>query len=69
MSDDQINSMIGYMKQMDNQTLKNLMAAQGMNLSDQQIEMMKASLSPDLIKMAQNQNFPNPMVNNNTRYK
>ena len=66
MSDDQINSMIGYMKQMDNQTLKNLMAAQGMNLSDQQIEMMKASLSPDLIKMAQNQNFPNPMVNNNT---
>jgi hypothetical protein len=27
---------------------------------------MKASLSPDLIKMAQNQNFPNPMVNNNT---
>ena len=66
MSDDQINSMIGVMKQMDNQTLKNLMAAQGMNLSDQQIEMMKASLSPDLIKMAQNQNFPNPMVNNNT---
>ena len=41
------------------------MAAQGMNLSDQQIEMMKASLSPELIKMAQNQNFPNPMANTN----
>ena len=67
MSDDQLNAMIGNMKQMDNQTLKNLMAAQGMNLSDQQIEMMKASLSPELIKMAQNQNFsnPNPMTNTN----
>jgi hypothetical protein len=41
------------------------MAAQGMNLTDQQIEMMKASLSPELLKMAQNQNFPNPMGNNN----
>ena len=66
MSDDQLNAMIGNMKQMDNQTLKNLMAAQGMNLSDQQIEMMKASLSPELIKMAQNQNFPNPNPMTNT---
>jgi hypothetical protein len=66
MSDDQINAMIGHMKQMDNQTWKNLMAAQGMNLSDQQIEMMRASLSPELFKMTQNQNFQNLMVNNNT---
>ena len=66
MSDDQLNAMIGNMKQMDNQTLKNIMAAQGMNLSDHQIEMMKASLSPELIKMAQNQNFPNPNPMTNT---
>ena len=66
MSDDQINAMIGHMKQMDNQTWKNLMAAQGMNLSDQQIEMMRASLSPELFKMTQNQNFQNLMVNDNT---
>ena len=65
MTDDQLKIMIEQMKNMDNQTMKNLMAAQGMNLTDQQIDMMKASLSPELLKMAQNQNFTNPMVNNN----
>ena len=65
MTDDQLKIMIEQMKNMDNQTMKNLMAAQGMNLTDQQIDMMKASLSPELLKMAQNQNFTNPMGNNN----
>ena len=57
--------MIQNLKNMDNQTLKNLMAAQGMNLSDEQIEMMKNSLSPELLRMVQNQNFQNPPMNQN----
>ena len=65
MTDEQLNAMITQMKNMDNQTLKNLMAAQGMNLSDQQIEMMKMSLSPELLRMVQNQNFQNPSINQN----
>ena len=65
MSDEQLNLMIEQMKRMDNQTLKNIMGAQGMNLSDQQIEMMKNSLSPEVLRMAQNQNFQNPTANNN----
>ena len=63
MTDEQMKMMCIQMKNMDNQTLKNLMRAQGMELSDQQIEMMKMSLSPKLLKMAQNQNFPNQMPN------
>ena len=58
--------MLDQMKNMDNQTLKNLMAAQGMNMSDDQINMMKNSLSPQLLRMAQNQNFQ-PAYNNNSR--
>ena len=63
MTDEQMKMMCIQMKNMDNQILKNLMRAQGMELSDQQIEMMKMSLSPELLKMAQNQNFPNQMPN------
>ena len=65
MTDEQLREMIENMKRMDNQTMKNLMAAQGMNLSDQQINMMKNSLSPELLRMVQNQNFQNPNMNAN----
>ena len=65
MSDEDLKKMTQYMKNMDNQTLKNLMAAQGMNLSDEQINMMKNSLSPELLRMVQNQNFQNPPMNPN----
>ena len=64
MSDDQLNMMIEQMKNMDNQTMKNMMAAQGMNLTDQQIEMMKMSLTPETFKMMRNQNFNPPNINN-----
>ena len=64
MSDEQINFMIQQMKNMDNQTLKNMMSSQGMNLSDQQIEMMKMSLTPETFKMLKDPNFNPPnMVN------
>ena len=65
MTDEQLREMIENMKRMDNQTMKNLMAAQGMNLSDQQINTMKNSLSPELLRMVQNQNFQNPNMNAN----
>ena len=65
MTDEQLREMIENMKRMDNQTMKNLMAAQGMNLSDQQINVMKNSLSPELLRMVQNQNFQNPNMNAN----
>ena len=65
MTDDQMREMCIRMKEMDNQTLKNLMRAQGMELTDQQIEMMKMSLSPELLRMAQNQNFQNSIPNQN----
>ena len=64
MSDDQLNMMISQMKNMDNQTMKNMMAAQGMNLTDQQIEMMKMSLTPETLKMMRDPNFSPPNINN-----
>ena len=60
MSDEQMNLMIGQMKSMDNQTLKNMMAAQGMNLTDEQINMMKMSLTPETFKMMKDPNFQPP---------
>ena len=69
MSDDQMNFMINQMKNMDNETLKNMMASQGMNISDQQIEMMKMSLTPETFKMLKDPNFNPPnmanSINNN----
>ena len=56
-SDEQLNLMVKQMKNMDNQTLKSMMADQGMALSDQQIEMMKISMTPETLKMMRNQNF------------
>ena len=64
MSDEQMNMMINQMKSMDNQTLKNMMAAQGMNLTDQQIEMMKMSMTPETMKMMRDPNFQVPQMNN-----
>ena len=64
MSDDQMNMMINQMKSMDNQTLKNIMASQGMNLTDQQIEMMKMSLTPETFKMMRDPNFNPPNIDN-----
>ena len=49
---------------MDNQTLKNMMAAQGMNLSDDQINMMKMSLTPETFKMMRDPNFNPPHMGN-----
>ena len=63
MSDDQMNFMLNQMKSMDNQTLKNMMATQGMNLTDQQIEMMKMSLTPETFKMMRDPNFNPKMAN------
>jgi len=57
MSDEQLNLLVKQMKSMDNRTLKTMMAAQGMTLSEQQIEMMKISMTPETLKMMRNLNF------------
>ena len=64
MSDDQLNFMVNQMKSMDNQTLKNMMSAQGMTLTDRQIDMMKMSMTPETLKMMRNPNFQPPNMNN-----
>ena len=64
MSDDQMNFMINQMKNMDNQTLKNMLSAQGMNITDQQIDMMKMTLTPETFKMMRDQNFHPPNMGN-----
>ena len=51
-----MNLMINQIKSMDNQTQKNMMASQGMTLTDQQFEMMKISLTPETLKMIRNSN-------------
>ena len=60
-----MNLMINQIKTMYNQTLKNMMASQGMTLTDQQIEMMKISLTPETLKMIRNSNFQPSNINNN----
>ena len=69
MSDEQLNLLVKQMKSMDNRTLKSMMAAQGMALSDQQIEMMKISMTPETLKMMRNQNFQKFNIKNiNSKY-
>ena len=41
-----------------------MMAMQGMNLTDQQIEMMKMSLTPETFKMMKDPNFNPPNIGN-----
>ena len=60
-----MNLMINQIKSMDNQTQKNMMGSQGMTLTDQQIEMMKISLTPETLKMIRNSNFQPSNINNN----
>jgi len=56
MGDDELNSMMGMMKGMDNNTIKSMMAMQGMNYTDDQINMMKNNMNPDMFKMMKNMN-------------
>ena len=60
-----MNLMINQIKSMDNQTQKKMMGSQGMTLTDQQIEMMKISLTPETLKMIRNSNFQPSNINNN----
>ena len=56
-SDEQLNLLVKQMKNMDNQALKRLMISQGMTLTDQQIDMMKMSMTPETLKIMRNPNF------------
>lgn len=56
-----MNGMINMLRTMDNATIKSMMQMQGMNLTDEQISMMKMSMTPDTLKMMKNHTggFPN----------
>lgn len=49
-----MGNMANMLKSMDNATIKSIMQMQGMNLSDEQISMMKNSITPDTMKMMKN---------------
>ena len=57
MSDDQLNSMAQMMKNVDNNTLKSMLLAQGMDVSDEQINMMKMSMTPEMLKVMRDSDF------------
>ncbi|EAR89195.1 tetratricopeptide repeat protein (macronuclear) [Tetrahymena thermophila SB210] len=52
MDESQINSMANMVKNMDNAALKSMYKMQGMDLTDEQINMMKNMMTPDMIKAA-----------------
>lgn len=59
--------MVNMLRSMDNATIKSMMAMQGMNMSDEQIEMMK-NINPQTLKTAKknfNPNSFNPEINTN----
>ena len=69
MNDDQLNNMFNMMKNMDNATFKNMMKMQGMDISDDQLNMVKNSMNPDMFRMmAKNSdkfdNLPTPTKTN-----
>lgn len=68
--------MVGMLRGMDNSTIKSMMSMQGMNLSDEQIEMMK-NVNPQMLQMAKknqvqinpagiNTNMTNQSIPNNS---
>ncbi|KAL4427420.1 hypothetical protein ABPG74_004458 [Tetrahymena malaccensis] len=52
MDDSQLDSMAKMVQNMDNETIRSMYKAQGMDLSDEQIKMIKASTNKDVLKMA-----------------
>jgi hypothetical protein len=68
MNDDQLNNMFNMMKNMDNATFKNMMKMQGMDISDDQLNMVKNSMNPDMFRMMSKNsdkldNIPTPTKN------
>lgn len=55
-----MNQMVNMIKSMDNQGLKSMMKMQGMDMTDEQISMMKNSLNPEMMKMMKNGVMPTP---------
>ncbi len=62
-----MNGMLGMIKNMDNDTIKSMMQMQGMTLSDEQINMMKGSMNPEMMNMMKNMKggMPQPNLNQN----
>jgi tetratricopeptide (TPR) repeat protein len=54
MKDEELSNVTSMFKGMDNSMIKNMMQMQGMNMSDDQINMMKNNINPDMFKMMAN---------------
>lgn len=69
MNDNELKSMVDMMKNMDNSFLRNMYKQQGMDLSDEQINMMKTMMTPEMIKTASKvnpNNIPAPQFNSSS---
>jgi hypothetical protein len=56
-NDQEMNFMIESFKNMDNNTIKSIFSMKGQNMTDEQINMMKMQMNPNLLKMAAKSNF------------
>jgi len=66
MKDEELSSVTSMFKGMDNTTIKQMMQMQGMTMTDDQINMMKNNINPDMFKMMAN----NPeMMENAAKFK
>ena len=61
----ELDGMTSMFKNMDNATIKSMMQMQGMSMSDDQINLMKTSINPQIMKMAASNNPPPSFLNNN----
>lgn len=59
MDDSQLNNMIGMMKN-NKDMVKNMYKAQGMDLSDEQFEMISNMMTPEMVKSATDMITQNP---------
>lgn len=64
-NENELDGMASMFKNMDNATIKSMMQMQGMSMSDDQINMMKTSINPQIMKMAASNNPPPTFLNNN----
>ena len=66
MSDDQLKSMVDMMKG-NKEYMRQMYKAQGMNMSDEQLESLTQMMSPEMIKQASDMLQKNPDLINSVR--
>lgn len=59
-----MNSMTDMFKSMDNSMIKNMMKMQGLDISDQQLELMKNNMNTNMLKMMSKSPYMDNAINN-----